>query len=121
MREEYWIDKLKANDNELGYNIRIYAQSNRGLNHSEESKQKISISMKNAGLFISEEHKANISLKNRGSNNGNAKLTEEDVVEIKKLLKNTNMTQKDIAKLFNISSRRVRGIKSGESWKHVAV
>lgn len=120
-REEYWINELKANQSEFGYNIRIHAQTNRGLKLSDETKLKISKSLKEANLTISEEQKASISINNRGSKNGMSKLTEEDVIEIKKLLKNTNMFQKDIAKLFDISSRRVRGIKSGETWKHVVL
>lgn len=120
-REQYWIDKFKSNQRKYGYNIRVYAQTNRGLRLSEETKSKISTSMKEANISISEEQRAKISIKNRGSKNGNAKLTENDVIKIKRLLKYTNMTQEDIARKFNISSRRVRGIKSGETWRHVAI
>ena len=120
-REEYWINELKANQSEFGYNIRIYAQTNRGLKLSDETKLKISTSRINANLSISDEQKESISIKNRGSKNGMSKLTEKDVIEIKKLLNNTDMFQKDIAKLFDISSRRIRGIKTGETWKHVVI
>lgn len=55
----------------------------------------------------------------RGSKHGNAKLTEPDVVEIKRLLKEGSLFQRQIAKRFGVSSRAVRSIKCGRTWTHV--
>lgn len=55
----------------------------------------------------------------KGSNSPKAKLTEEDVIKIKNLLK-TEKTA-DLAKLFNIGKRQIIYIKNNQSWKHVKV
>lgn len=118
-KEQYWISKLKSNQEKYGYNRRIDVETNRGLKLLEETKLKISKTLKGKKLTLSEEQKRHLSFKHRGSNNPSAKLTEGDVVKIKELLKNTKMTQRDIARLFGVDSRRIRAIKNGESWKHV--
>jgi len=46
-REQYWIDHLGANDRELGYNLRLEANNNKGINkksgyiHTLEAREKI--------------------------------------------------------------------------------
>jgi len=55
----------------------------------------------------------------RGEKNGLAKLTELDVIEIKKMLKNKKLTHKEIAKKYSVSRSRVTSIKSGTTWKHL--
>lgn len=55
---------------------------------------------------------------NRGSRNAAAKLTENQVLNIKCLLK-MKMLMKDIAKLYNIGITQISYIKLGKSWKHV--
>jgi len=57
---------------------------------------------------------------NAGTRNGMAKLTEEDVKQIKLLLK-LGDTQLAIAKHFNISQGHVASIKAGTRWGHVAL
>jgi len=54
----------------------------------------------------------------KGSGNFNSKLTENKVLEIRELLK-TNMLQKDIATLFNVSRMLITRIKQNEIWKHI--
>jgi len=49
-----------------------------------------------------------------------AKLTEEEVIKIKKLLL-TREKQKTIAKKFNISEQNITSIKKGKSWKHIKI
>ncbi len=53
--EQFWIDKLESTNNELGYNLRIVAESNLGFKYSEESR------LKRLGTKLSEKHKQNIS------------------------------------------------------------
>ena len=41
IREQYWIDKFKSNDPELGYNIAKGGKGNPGLEVSESTKEKL--------------------------------------------------------------------------------
>lgn len=59
-----------------------------------------------------------ISLKNRGSKNGQSKLTEEDVIKIKKLIKQ-GYSNAWIANKFNVSSGTITGIKYGRRWSYL--
>ncbi len=54
----------------------------------------------------------------RGSNNGQAILNEENVREIKKLLRN-NVHPKNIFKNFGVSISTIKQIKNGYNWTHI--
>lgn len=54
----------------------------------------------------------------QGSDCGNAKLTEENVREIKELLK-TGLSQSKIGRLFNISQPIICEINTGKIWRYV--
>jgi len=54
----------------------------------------------------------------RGSQIGNSKLLENDVLKIRELRDN-GYTYKHIAELFNVSEATIRFIIAGISWKHV--
>ena len=59
-----------------------------------------------------------LNLPNNGEKNGASKLTEAQVLEIKKLhLKGEKSL--DLSKQFNISERTLGRIYSGKSWKHL--
>jgi DNA-binding XRE family transcriptional regulator len=60
-------------------------------------------------------------LDNRGSKHGRAKLNEEKVIEIKKLLQEGKLTQITIAKIYNVSRRTISSIKNNKTWKHVSI
>lgn len=49
----------------------------------------------------------------------NSKLSEQDVLEIKRLLISKELSQKQIANKFGISYKNVWKIKTGKSWKHL--
>ena len=51
----------------------------------------------------------------KGSRNGFSKLTESDVVEIRR----SNMSQRAIAKRYGITQANVSLIRKGTTWKHV--
>ncbi len=53
---------------------------------------------------------------NRGQRNGRSKLTECQVVEIRKLLLQDNLLQRQIAAIFNVSRMTISDIKGGRSW-----
>jgi DNA invertase Pin-like site-specific DNA recombinase len=56
----------------------------------------------------------------RGERKGNAKLTEADVVEIRRL-RAMGVYQTEIAKMFNISRGAVYAIQEGKNWKHIPI
>jgi group I intron endonuclease len=58
-REDFWIDYYRSNSPELLYNIRECASSNLGLKHTDEAKEKISLSK--IGIPRSEETKRKMS------------------------------------------------------------
>jgi group I intron endonuclease len=51
--------------------------------------------------------------------NGNAKLSENEIKQIKQLLKENNLTQKEIANLFNVDHSTVNKISIGKIWKNI--
>lgn len=53
-----------------------------------------------------------------GERQGGHKLTEQEVVDIHKLIK-LGVKQKQIAKIFNIGEMQISRIKRGHRWKHV--
>jgi hypothetical protein len=55
---------------------------------------------------------------NRGSRCGTAKLTEENVKEIKKLIKN-KIKLKEIAEVFKVSESTIKAIKQKKNWAHI--
>lgn len=60
----------------------------------------------------------------RGSQHGMAKLTEEQVAEIKKLYatkpsRRTGILQEDLAKMFNVSRAAISSIIRNRKWRHL--
>lgn len=51
-----------------------------------------------------------------GKNNGQAKLTEEQVMEIRELLKEGQYSQQEIGKMFGVCQTAISRIKVGTSW-----
>lgn len=54
-REQFWMDLLRANNRNFGYNKRLNARNNLGVKYSEESKARMSAVQ--MGRFVSEETK----------------------------------------------------------------
>ena len=58
--------------------------------------------------------------KNRiGSKNGNSKLTEEDVIQIRKMYESGNYTVSKLAELYNCGWTTISHIIKHETWKNV--
>ncbi len=51
----------------------------------------------------------------------NSKLTIENVIEIKNLLIENTITQREIAKKFNVKPTTIAEIKAGRNWKNVNI
>jgi group I intron endonuclease len=121
------ISLHKSNDRKIGYNLTKGGEGVIGYTFTDAAKLKISNAHK--GKILSEEHKKNISttLKltsnirskmNQGENGSNAKLTETQVIEIKKMLK-SGMSNRQIAKLFGVGKSCIGDISSGRCWSHI--
>lgn len=102
-KEIYWIEYYNSYvnlDNSNGYNSNLGGSSNFGYKVKEETKEKI----RNAGL---------------GEKNSNSKLTNNDVLEILRLL-DLGWKQKDIAIKFNVKEPLISKIKNGTRWKSIS-
>jgi group I intron endonuclease len=147
-REQYWIDNLNVCDSNYGYNINPTAGSCLGVKRSEESKKKMSESQKGIQAgdknpmygkthteearknisnaqklrqhIITPETKKKMSLAQQGEKHSGKTLTDNQVIEIKKLLC-TSIKQAEIARIFNIDPRVVSAIKSGKTWSHIHI
>lgn len=137
-RELIWFDKTECCDPKYGFNIAINPTNGMlGRLHTEESKLKMSMSGKNK--VFTEKHKLNLSLaaKERkaskiarenmskahkglhiGSKHGMAKLNEWKIRIIKRLSEDRYLTQKEIAKIFNVSQQTISRIVNNKTWKH---
>ena len=62
-----------------------------------------------------------VSEKLRGENRPNHKLTEEQVIQIKLLLKEGKISQRKIAKMFGVSQMTISHIKTGKNWSYIKV
>ena len=58
--------------------------------------------------------------KAKGSNNNFSKLTEEQVKEIKYLLRD-KVKQQTIADKYNVKLRTIKAIQSGQNWNHITI
>jgi len=56
---------------------------------------------------------------NFGENNGQAKLTEDEVLQIKRLLAVGQHSQTEIGDMFGVSRGAVKQIKTGKTWRHL--
>ena len=63
-----------------------------------------------------EEDKIRHSKTNRGQRNGRSKLTLDQVKEIRQLLKQDNLLQRQIAKMFGVTRMTISDIKGKRSW-----
>jgi dihydrofolate reductase len=95
--EKYFILELKMT-HQL-YNLTDGGQGSSGFKHSSETIQKMS-SMR------------------QGELSGRAKLSLDDVNNIRTLLQENNLSHKEIANKFNISVTTISDIKNGRSWNN---
>jgi hypothetical protein len=56
---------------------------------------------------------------NFGENNGQAKLTEDQAHQVRKLALGGAFTLREIGEMFGVSHTAVSWIKSGRNWKHL--
>ena len=71
------------------------------------------------GKTHTEESLKKISERSKGQNHPRSLLTEKDVLEIRRLYKNKEYKQTEIAKMFNVKVRTIYSITRGDSWTHL--
>lgn len=116
--EQEYVDNLKPH-----YNVAKVAGSNLGIKRTEEVKLKKSVSQKEnwKDEDYRTKHLKNLS-KNwkTGSSHKMAKLTEEQVVDIKKELAN-GLLPKQVADKLELSYHSIKDIHRGKTWKHIKI
>ncbi len=90
-----------------------------GKHHSIETKNKMIKSHK--GKIIEMKTRNKISEKMKGENHPKHKLKEEQVIQIKLLLKEEILTQKEIAGMFGVGRYIISDIKRGKSWSYIKI
>lgn len=98
--------------------------ANKGKTRSDETKGRISESLKgennwNYGKSPSEETRQKKGEASQGEKSYSAKLTEAQVIEIIELLKQDELTQREIARRYNISRSAINKISNGTKWKYL--
>ncbi len=135
-REQFYINKYNAFNENFGYNICPNAYNSIGFKHTEESKQKMSIEKrnnphkyarygenhwrwgiklsKNAKCFYRDNHPDY-----NGENSPRAKLTSKIVLEIRELYKTGKYTYSILGNKYNINKRTIGKIVNRERWKNI--
>lgn len=101
--EKYYIKKI-GTKLPNGYNMTDGGEGTLGCYPSESVKNKIAES--HIGLHAGEKH-------------GCSKLTEKDVIEIRKRYKNETISSSQLSKEYGIRSEQICMVISGKSWGHV--
>ena len=60
-----------------------------------------------------------LSFHHKGGDNPTAKLSNQDAIEIKRLLVEYNLTGKQIAQRYNVLPSAISNLKHGRTWKHL--
>ena len=114
--EKYLIVALKTRIEEGGYNLTDGGDGTSGSVRSVESKEKNR--QAHLGRKHSEESKQINRELNSGSNNGNSIFTDEEVIAIRKAYDN-GVTQKTLAKKYNVSRFAIYGVVNRRTYKNV--
>lgn len=132
------IEREYRKDSNIGWNIQIggelgvekewYNISENKLKHSINTSIKTKEGILNKDSTLARSKRASLSRKTNknsyknvsvGSNNGKAKLNEQNVLEIKSKLIPSGMKNKEIAKIYNVKSYVIQFIRKEKTWKHI--
>lgn len=114
------ISKYNSTNPKYGYNLVKGGQGTIGYHHTKISKMK----MRNLklGKKLSKGHIEKISKAHRIKGDFNfSKLTNEEVLDIKKLLVNTDMTFKEISIKYNVHQSNIEKINKKQLWQHIKI
>jgi group I intron endonuclease len=125
--EIFWIQKLKSNNLNYGYNLESGGCNNKIV--SQETKNKQSISAKKRYTLETqnklreskktEQSRKNSSKSSLGSNNGRAIVNEMIVKEIRRLWETNDYKQIELSEKFNLSTSTINHIVKRYTWKHI--
>lgn len=137
-REQYWMDAVKKRDKDALYNILPFAGRALGRVHFESTKLKMSVAAKGrrpseATLRGAEEYRKTHTVSaetrakmgatlrlvaKRGEQACNAKLSEAEVIEMLRRLKQGEL-QRDVAPEYGIAKSTLSHIWLGTTWAHI--
>lgn len=120
-REQYWIDKLRAADNNVGFNMCPVAGSCLGRNVKEETKKKISQSKLGHSVSVDTRRKLSIALKSNivaaqtldRIAASRRKLSDEQILNIFNL-RFEGVSFKNISKYVNYDNAKVSQLLAGK-------
>jgi group I intron endonuclease len=112
--ENKLIREFQSNNKLFGYNLRISAESNYGISHSEEAKTRIK------GKKLSIETRLKMSENRKGEKHHSIKINDQIAREIKLLIK-LGWRNVNIASYFGLSKSTVNDIKNNGSWSHIEI
>lgn len=116
--EKLWIILLQSYDPRLGYNETFGGDGvPKGVHLSDEHKA--AISKGNKGRKFTSEHRLKISLNRRGENQVFAKLTEQQVKEIRAKYVPWKYTRGMLAIKYGVSPTTIQMILERKNWKHI--
>ena len=95
------------------------AESLKGKRKTEDHCKNLSKALK--GKYHSSEAKKKMSNAKAGENNPFHKLSEQDVREIKTLLRDKKLKQKEICDIFRVDRSTISNIKNGRQWSHILI
>lgn len=114
------ISKYNSTNPKYGYNVVEGGQGTTGYHHTDKSKAKMR-SLK-LGRTLHKDHALKISQTHRIKGKFNfSKLTVEQVLEIKNLLVNTDISFKDISEKYNVNQSNIEKINKKELWQHIKI
>ena len=122
-REKYWIKNYNSYG-PMGYNLTEGGGGTEGYHHTDETKNKISQSHMGEKHYlynknISQETKIKMSKSVTEYQLSNSKLTKEDIIQIKTLLKDGKLKNIEIAKLFNTTAVNISKIRHNKLWNNL--
>ncbi|MEG5043460.1 HNH endonuclease [Microcoleus sp. B4-C1] len=135
-KEDCWITDLSSPKGypRIGHNQKMrkvsrvmfelhYGEIPEGMYVCHKCDNRACVNPEHLFLGTHQDNMADMVKKNRqakGSNQGSSKLTEKQVAEIKFLLAEGKLMQKEIAQKFGIRPSYVSAIKCGKKWKHLS-
>lgn len=115
-REQYWLDKLRAYNQDTGYNICHFARSSRGIKPSDEARAKMSISK--TGKKKSNEHVAKAAASHYKKINQIDEVTGEIIYTWKSLTEASSALKID-ASSISMCCRHRRRLAGGYAWRYI--
>ncbi len=107
--EHMYIVLLSATNKHVGYNKILFCNNMLGFKHSEETKQKFRDNAKK------QDGELNHMFGRFGEKSPTCKLTDKQILEIKQLFVENNLSNTEIAKLYNVSICLIGLIRNGKS------